>query len=115
MSAQKFLPKELPELPFEKALSKELPQEERQFEVENRMGIHARPAAMIVRIANLYNEVEVYVEKEGEDRINGKSIMALMMLAAGYKTRLRFIAVGLKAKAFLDEVEVVFKRKFEET
>ena len=49
--------------------------------VQNKMGIHARPAAMIVRIANTFSG-EVWVEKDGE-QVNGKSIMGLMMLAAG--------------------------------
>ena len=45
------------------------------------MGIHARPAAMIVRIANRY-KADLYVEKDDEV-VDGKSIMGLMMLAAG--------------------------------
>ena len=49
--------------------------------VQNKMGIHARPAAMIVRIANTFDG-DVWVEKDGE-QVNGKSIMGLMMLAAG--------------------------------
>ncbi len=51
------------------------------LEVTNQMGVHARPAAMIVRIANKYTG-EIWVEKDGE-RVNGKSIMGIMMLAAG--------------------------------
>lgn len=93
----------------QKPLSKE-----RQFCVQNKMGIHARPAAMLVRVANLYNDVELHVEKEGEERINGKSIMGLMMLAAGFGTKLRFIAVGPRCEALLNEVETLFDRKFEE-
>lgn len=53
---------------------------ERILTVQNKMGIHARPAAMIVRLANKY-EGEVWVEKDDE-QVNGKSIMGLMMLAA---------------------------------
>ena len=54
--------------------------------VQNKMGIHARPAAMIVRIANTFSG-EVWVEKDGE-QVNGKSIMGLMMLAAGKGSKL---------------------------
>ena len=54
---------------------------QKELVVQNKMGIHARPAAMIVRIANTYGG-EVWVEKDGE-QVNGKSIMGLMMLAAG--------------------------------
>lgn len=84
------------------------------FEVTNRMGIHARPAAMIVRIANKYHETELWVEKENE-QVNGKSIMGLMMLAAGYGTHLKFIAKGTCAQKLLNEIKDRFDTKFEET
>ena len=54
----------------------------REFTVQNRMGIHTRPAAQIVRLANRYPDVEITVSKD-EESVNGKSIMGLMMLAAG--------------------------------
>ena len=53
----------------------------KEFVVGNKLGIHARPAAMFVKVANLYKS-EIFVEKDDE-RVNGKSIMGLMMLAAG--------------------------------
>ena len=65
---------------------------QKELVVQNKMGIHARPAAMIVRIANTYGG-EVWVEKDGE-QVNGKSIMGLMMLAAGKGSKLIFRAVG---------------------
>lgn len=83
------------------------------FEVTNRMGIHARPAAMIVRIANRFHNTEIWVEKDTE-LINGKSIMGLMMLAAGYGTQLKFMTKGPYAQKLLDEIEILFDRKFEE-
>ena len=85
----------------------------RVLKVQNKMGIHARPAAMIVRIANKYENVEVWVEKDS-DQINGKSIMGLMMLAAGQGSELKFIAAGDKANDLLAELEDLFARKFEE-
>ncbi|MCB1120591.1 MAG: HPr family phosphocarrier protein [Verrucomicrobiae bacterium] len=85
---------------------------ERMLEVVNKMGIHARPAAMIVRIANKY-EAEVYVERDGE-LVNGKSIMGLMMLAAGQGSRLKFIATGTGAIEMLEEMERLFKSQFNE-
>ena len=54
----------------------------RLLSVQNKMGIHARPAAMIVRISNKYPSTELWVEKDGEE-VNGKSIMSLMMLGPG--------------------------------
>ena len=77
------------------------------------MGIHARPAAMIVRISNKYPSTELWVEKDGEE-VNGKSIMSLMMLAAGKGSELKFIAQGDDAQIMLDEIEALFNRKFDE-
>jgi phosphocarrier protein HPr len=85
---------------------------ERLVEVINKMGIHARPAAMIVRVSNRHN-AEVYVEKDGE-LVNGKSIMGLMMLAAGQGSKLKFIATGSGAQEVLDEIEKLFENKFSE-
>ena len=87
----------------------------KQLHVQNKMGIHARPAAMIVRIANTYAG-EVSVEKDGEE-VNGKSIMGLMMLAAGKGSRLTFRTEGCvdQAEVFFSELEALFERRFEES
>ena len=53
----------------------------RDLIVGNKLGLHARPAAMFVRAANRFAS-DIQVEKDGEE-INGKSIMGLMLLAAG--------------------------------
>jgi phosphotransferase system HPr (HPr) family protein len=53
----------------------------KELTITNKLGIHARPAAMFVKIANRF-ACDIFVEKDGE-KINGKSIMGLMMLAAG--------------------------------
>ena len=84
-----------------------------ELTVGNKMGIHARPAAMIVRVANKY-AADVLVEKDDE-QVNGKSIMGLMMLAAGNGTKLRFIASGKDADKMLDEMRQLFDRQFEES
>lgn len=91
--------------PAPPALTKELV-------VQNKMGIHARPAAMIVRITNKY-KAEVFVEKD-EEQVNGKSIMGLMMLAAGKGSKVKFIATGEDASAMLGDIEALFARKFDE-
>ena len=91
--------------PGTNALTKELV-------VQNKMGIHARPAAMVVRITNKYKS-EVFVEKD-EEQVNGKSIMGLMMLAAGKGSKVKFIANGEDAPAMLAEIEALFARKFDE-
>ena len=85
----------------------------RVLSVQNKMGIHARPAAMIVRISNKYPSTELWVEKDGEE-VNGKSIMRLMMRAAGKGSELKFIAQGDDAQIMLDEIDALFNRKFDE-
>jgi phosphocarrier protein len=80
--------------------------------VSNKLGIHARPAAMFVKIANKFS-CDVYVEKDDE-RVNGKSIMGLMMLAAGPGSRLVIYAEGEDAGRVVVELEALLKRKFDE-
>ncbi len=85
---------------------------ERILLVQNQMGIHARPAAMIVRAANKY-ESDVFFEKD-EEQVNGKSIMGLMMLAASKGSKIKAIAYGHDAKQALDDLETLFASKFDE-
>ena len=84
----------------------------KELVVQNKMGIHARPAAMIVRITNRF-KADVFVEKD-EEQVNGKSIMGLMMLAAGSGSKVKFIATGADAAPMLAEIEALFVRKFDE-
>lgn len=84
----------------------------KELVVQNKMGIHARPAAMIVRITNKF-KADVFVEKDDE-QVNGKSIMGLMMLAAGKGSKVKFSATGADAAAMLTELEQLFERKFDE-
>ncbi len=85
----------------------------RTLTVQNKMGIHARPAAMIVRISNKYSNADVWAEKDGE-QVNGKSIMSLMMLAAGKGSQIKFTSEGEDGKNMLDEIANLFERKFDE-
>jgi len=84
----------------------------KDFMVANKLGIHARPAAMFVKIANRFS-CDIFVEKDGE-KVNGKSIMGLMMLAAGPGSRLTVHAQGQDATQALAEIETLIKRKFDE-
>ena len=84
----------------------------KELVVQNKLGIHARPAAMIVRITNKFKS-EVFVEKD-EEQVNGKSIMGLMMLAAGKGSKVKFLATGDDAAQMLGELEALFARKFDE-
>jgi phosphocarrier protein len=84
----------------------------RDFKVSNKLGIHARPAAMFVKTANRFS-CDIFVEKDGE-RVNGKSIMGLMMLAAGPGSKLTVHANGHDASQALTEIETLINRKFDE-
>lgn len=85
---------------------------EKMLVVKNKMGIHARPAAMIVRAANKFQS-EVFFQKDDE-LVNGKSIMGLMMLAAGSASKIKVIANGDDAEELIREMEALFDRKFDE-
>jgi phosphocarrier protein len=84
----------------------------KEMVVANKLGIHARPAAMFVRTANQF-DCEVFVEKDGET-VNGKSIMGLMMLAAGPGCKIRIQADGQDAVQAVHEIEALLQRKFDE-
>ena len=84
----------------------------KELVVANKLGIHARPAAMFVKMANLF-DCDIFVEKDGE-KVNGKSIMGLMMLAAGPGSKLMLSAEGSDAARAVVELELLVKRKFDE-
>ena len=80
--------------------------------VLNKLGIHARPAALFVKTANRFH-CDIFVEKDGE-KVNGKSIMGLMMLAAGPGSKVTVHAQGQDASQALAELETLINRKFDE-
>jgi phosphocarrier protein len=84
----------------------------KELVVSNKLGIHARPAALFVKTANRF-ACEVFVEKDGEI-VNGKSIMGLMMLAAGPGSKLMIQAEGEDAAKAVVEIEALLRRKFDE-
>lgn len=76
---------------------------EKQITIKNKQGLHARPAAVFVQIANKY-ESEITVTKDNEE-INGKSIMGILMLAAEEGSMVSIKAVGVDAKEAIQELE----------
>ena len=84
----------------------------REITILNRLGLHARPSAMFVKICNRFKS-EIWVEKDGE-QINGKSIMGLMMLAAGQGSKLVVTCEGSDAEKALQEIEELILRRFDE-
>ena len=82
------------------------------FTIQNRLGLHARPSAQFVKTCSRFR-CEVWVEKDGE-QVNGKSIMGLMMLAAGLGSKLTVTCEGSDADRALTEIEALITRKFDE-
>jgi phosphocarrier protein HPr len=84
----------------------------KEIPIVNRLGLHARPAAMFVKVCNRF-KADVWVEKDGE-QVSGKSIMGLMMLAAGHGSKLLVTCEGADADRALAEIEQLIARKFDE-
>jgi len=85
---------------------------QKDFTIQNKLGIHARPAAQFVKMANRF-KCEISVEKDGEE-VDGKSIMGLMMLAAGHGSVIVVSAEGEDEAAALEAIGDLINRKFEE-
>jgi len=85
---------------------------EAEVQVVNRAGMHARPAAMLVKLAGSFSSA-IHVEKDGL-QVNGKSIMGVLMLAAEQGSTLRFTAVGDDAEDALRALTDLVRRGFEE-
>jgi phosphocarrier protein len=84
----------------------------REMVIKNKYGIHARPAALLTKIASRY-ESDCYIEKNG-NRVSGKSIMGLMTLEASHGSKLVVTAQGEDAEELLDEIEELVTQKFNE-
>jgi phosphotransferase system HPr (HPr) family protein len=86
---------------------------EKAMTIKNRMGLHARPAAMFVQEAGKFKS-QIYVVKDGL-QVNGKSVMGLMLLAAESGAKLTIKADGPDEAKALEALEKLFERKFDET
>ena len=80
--------------------------------IKNRAGIHARPAALIAQTANRFAS-EILIERE-ETKINAKSIMGIITMAASYNTMLTICADGTDEREAVDAIDALFENKFEE-
>lgn len=85
---------------------------ERRFEIVNRLGLHARAAAKLVRLANRFSS-EIRLEREGVE-VNGKSIMGVLMLAAHRESFVSVRAEGPDAYEAVDAIGGLIAQKFEE-
>lgn len=85
---------------------------ERELEVINRLGLHARASARLTQLAGTYR-AEVWLSRNGR-RVNGKSIMGVMMLAAGQGSLVRVETLGEDADAALAAMDALFRDRFGE-
>ena len=85
---------------------------EKEFTISNKLGLHARPAAMFVKVSNTFRS-EIWVEKD-EEEVNGKSIMGLMMLAAGHGSKITVRAEGVDAEAAIQGIGSLIDGGFSE-
>ncbi len=85
---------------------------ERMVTIRNRAGMHARPAALLVKTASSFAS-QVFIEKDSE-RVNGKSIMGVITLGATFDTPLKIIADGPDEAQAVQAIEKLFESKFEE-
>lgn len=76
---------------------------EKTIAIKNKQGLHARPAALFVQIANKFNS-EIIVSK-GKQKVNGKSIMGIMMLEAGAGSKIMIVVNGDDAEQAMSELE----------
>jgi phosphocarrier protein HPr len=84
----------------------------RTITVTNPQGVHARPAELLIRLAQQFaSRIEILRDSE---RLSAKSMMDVLMLGAEQGTQLVFEASGDDANAALDEIEKLFARNFDE-
>ncbi len=85
---------------------------EKDITIVNKLGIHARPAAMIVRLANKFKS-DIFITKDSME-VSGKSIMGVMTLAANRGSKIKIRAEGNDAQQAVSELVDLFKNKFGE-
>ena len=85
---------------------------EKMVIIKNKQGLHARPAALFVQIANKFDS-DVTVSK-GKTKVNGKSIMGIMMLEAGRGAKVSIIAKGEDAEQAMAELESLLLSNIED-
>lgn len=89
---------------------------EKEFVMENRLGLHARPAALFVQTGSRFKcGVKVAKESDGEKIVvNGKSVMGLMMLAVACGESISLMLDGPDEKEALEAFKALFAEKFHE-
>ena len=84
----------------------------REFRISNKLGLHARPSAQLTQVAGKYSS-EVYIERNGR-RVNAKSIMGVMMLAAGPGSTVTVDAEGPDEEEAIAAIGALIESRFGE-
>jgi len=84
----------------------------KEIVIINRLGLHARAAAKLVTLASEFNST-IQLER-GKKQVNGKSIMGVMMLAAGQGSTIGVIADGPDEKGAIESLENLIRHRFGE-
>ncbi|MEE3233890.1 MAG: HPr family phosphocarrier protein [Candidatus Latescibacterota bacterium] len=87
---------------------------ERTVVITNPLGIHARPAALIVQCAADYSS-DIFLSKGDVSGVNGKSIMGVMMLAAEKGSQVKIVAEGTDAEKAIAAIGDLIESNFEES
>lgn len=83
-----------------------------EIEITNKLGLHARASAKLTKLASQFKS-DIYIAR-GDKRVNAKSIMGVMMLAAGLGVTVKLDAEGDDADAALTALATLFANKFDE-
>lgn len=85
---------------------------EKNFRINNKLGLHARPAALLAQTAAKFDS-KVSIIKDGQE-VDGDSILGIMMLAAEFGSEIIVIVNGKDEKETIKKIEELFARKFDE-
>ena len=85
---------------------------QREVEIRNRLGLHARAAAKLVHIAARF-KADIKIRK-GDEEVDGKSILGILLLAAGRGSTILLKADGEDERDALDAIEKLIEQKFDE-
>jgi phosphocarrier protein len=83
---------------------------ERTVKIASASGLHARPAAIFAEAAGEYEDLEITIEKAGDEPVDAASILALMGLGAGHGEEVTLRAEGEGADKALDELAALLSR-----